>query len=249
MMINPIKELFKKLKFNKSPELVFIDVDTLYHNTLYYSSDFRPWAVRDGKYVALELRRQFAEDYLNNSVDFECRNTNYYKFVQNYIREGFAGIYDGNQNYAMVNPDNVCKRYISLIDSIVKNIEVYNSLNRLNIINSMESIYDDIIEFERTNKREAFYLNQNEFAIIKESTQYETETELLKMNMERKLVGHLVPSGIMCKGILVVKNGSHRLALFKVLREKGVFTNKFAIYIIKRIKNGIRQRNIGEKGT
>ena len=187
-MINHIKELFKKLKFNKSPELVFIDVDTLYHNTLYYSSDFRSWAVRDGKYVALELRRQFAEDYINNSVDFEYRNTNYYKFVENYSREGFAGLYDGNQNYAVINPNNLCKRYISLIDSIVKNIEVYNSLNRLNIINSMESIYDDVIEFERINKREAFYFNQSECAIIKESRQYEAETDLLKMNMERKLV-------------------------------------------------------------
>ena len=248
-MIKSVKAFFKSIGFEKKPKLVFVDVEDLYNNTLLFSADIRPWAVTGGKYVALELRRQFVKDYLNNTGDFYYRNTDYYKFVENYIREGFLKLYDGNQNYAIIDADGICRRYIAFVDSIVKNIEVYNNLNRSNIINSMRSIYDDIIEFERRNKREVFYITENIRTQQKENEQYEMNTSLLKSTMHERLVGHLVPSGIMCKGALVVKNGSHRLALFKVLKDKGIFTNEFAIYVIKRIKNGIRQRNIGEKGT
>ena len=159
-MINFVKHFLKATGIEPKPELMFVDVERLYSDTLMLSSEIRPWAVIDGKYAALELRLEFAEDYLKSQGDFDFINTNYYKFIDKYTKDGFKNGYDGNWNYAIINPDNICRRYTALIRSVLKNIELYNNLNKDNVITSIKSIYDDIIDFEKRNKREAIRLFQ-----------------------------------------------------------------------------------------
>lgn len=236
-------KLVKNCGFYRRPRLIFVNVDELYHNSLLFSGDIRSWAVLNGKYVALELRRKFVDDYLDKSSDFDYRDTDYYKFIKNYTREGFSGIYEGNRSYAVTNADSLCKRYIMLIDSIAANIQLYNNLDHDNIITSMKSIYDEVIKFERENPRKAFYFDSGRHNTIKESKQYEMAISLLKSTMQRRLVGHLIPSGIMYKNIIVIKNGSHRLAAFKAMKDKGIFVNKFPVYVIKKSgKWGIQEK-------
>ena len=55
--------------------------------------------------------------------------------------------------------------------------------------------------------------------------------EQLKSTIQERLVGHLVPSGLIYRGDVIIKNGSHRLAAFKALKDAGIFTNKFPVYI------------------
>ena len=228
------KTVFKKiLGFTSQPKLIFIDVERLYNDTLLFSSEVRPWAVVCGKYAALELRHAFVEDYLESNGSLDFKTTDYYSFIEKYTREGFTKIYDGNQNYAMVDPDSICKRFARLIDSIVKHIEVYNNLNEHNMIDSMESLFDEIIAFERQNKREVFYIKENRKSQQKENKRYEAPNNILKSIMRNTLVGHLIPSGIINRGRVVVKNGSHRLVIFKVLKDKNIYKNKLPIYILR----------------
>ena len=248
-MINFVKHFLKATGIEPKPELMFVDVERLYSDTLMLSSEIRPWAVIDGKYAALELRLEFAEDYLKSQGDFDFINTNYYKFIDKYTKDGFKNGYDGNWNYAIINPDDICRRYTALIRSVLKNIELYNNLNKDNVITSIKSIYDDIIDFEKRNKRDVFYIRENRKAQQKENEQYRSDKTYLRSTVNKRLVGHLIPSAVAYKDNIVIKNGSHRLALFKALKDKNIFKNKLPIYVVGKLSNGLYKRSTGRKKT
>jgi hypothetical protein len=232
-MTGMLYRILRKLKSRIiKPKLVFVDVSSLYKNTLCSQLNYkvRPWLFTNNTFKALEHRRNFAEEYLNCKCDFNFEDTEYYLYIKNYIAEGFQNGHDGSKLYAMTNPSEICTRYMSLIDSIIKNIEIYNSLTKENLLDSFNDLSKSIIDFERDNSKEVYYFATGTHGIQKENQQYlKADAELLN-SVDQRLIGHLVPSALRDGNNYLLINGNHRLALFTVLHEKGLFTNKFPIF-------------------
>lgn len=225
------KKILKYLGVTKKPKLFFEDVGKLYNNTLYYSEKIRPWAFKNGKYLALELRYDFVNQYLNNPSEYNYRDTDYYKFISDYSAGELNGIYEGCSQWAYSNPDNLCARFQAMINSIMENIRLYNILNVKNYRQVFSKMYENIIDFEKNNMVEIKYIESLETSIRKESKQYLSDKKFLKETIENRFIGHLIPTGIIIGDNLVVKNGCHRLAIIKVLKEKNQFQNDFALFI------------------
>lgn len=217
--------------FERRPVLHFVDVDELYRDTLYLSVD-KPWALENGTFVALEYRYEFAKAYLDSAQEFNYKDTEYYRFLKKTESKNFTGLYDGSRGYAMANASCICERYEALIDLVLKNIRIYNTLNARNLCPSFYAMLDDIIAFERKHKKQVFYFAEHRYVRQKENQRYEASSEQIRAEFHKQLVGHYIPSAVRRKNFLVLKNGSHRLALFKALREQGLFTNLFPVYII-----------------
>ena len=215
------------------PELVFADLTKLYQDTLLHSQPIRPWAFRDGTYVALELRYGFAKAYLNGGIDFDAGRTPYCQFLDTCEREGFKGLYDGNRRYALADAEATCRRYAALLDSLKRNMGTYNRLNGQNLIPALEGLGHDIAAFERQHPQKVFYFREQRYGWQKERNRYaEPRPETPTPPYLAHVVGHLVLSTVRIGGRLVVRNGSHRLAAFRALREGGWYArDTFPVYI------------------
>ena len=229
-----IKRLARAVGVRRNPKLQFVDVDKLYFNTLYRSDKIRPWAIKEGKYKAIELKQNFAASYLSLKKDFDYNVSDYYQYIIEYNAENYTGIYEGNESWAYSNADNMCNRYIAMINLILKYLSVYNRLNKKNLHPSFRTMYRDIIDFEKNNQVEIRYIVDNRQSIRKESSQYNESATILEKTYNKRLIGHLVPTGKFLDGKIVCCNGTHRLALFKALHDKGLYTNLFPIYLLNR---------------
>lgn len=226
-----IKNIIISLFISK-PQLQFVDTDELYENSLYFTSH-KPWALDDkGKFTSLEHRYNFVVSYLKNKNNFDYKNTDYHRFIRDGENNNFDGVHDGSLGYAITGADDICKRYIALTDSILEKISLYNLLDEKNILQTIALLIDDIISFERKYKKEVFYFKDKKIATQKENLRYNADDDFLKDTIKNRMIGHYIPSAIYSKNKLVVKNGCHRVALFKELKERGIFTNKFPVYII-----------------
>ena len=121
-----------------------------------------------------------------------------------------------------------------MINLILKYLSVYNRLNKKNLHPSFRTMYRDIIDFEKNNQVEIRYIVDNRQSIRKESSQYNESATILEKTYNKRLIGHLVPTGKFLDGKIVCCNGTHRLALFKALHDKGLYTNLFPIYLLNR---------------
>jgi len=210
--------------------IIFYDIDKIYNDSLNFSGIIRPWALIEGKYRALELRYMFVNDYLN-IAGFNYKKTSYYKFIKEYSSLENLEFYEGNKVWAYSDADNICKRFINLTDSVINNIDIYNKMNRKNYIDLLSSIYDSIITFEKDNMVKIRYISDNKQAIRKESKQYDENAWKLKNSITNRIVGHLIPTGVYIDKKLIILNGSHRLAIFKALKENNIYSNKFPVII------------------
>lgn len=211
-----------------------VDTDKIYHDALIYSEVVRPWAFISGKYQALELRYMFVRKYLRERKRFNIKTSAYYKFLQNCSNNDFGEYYDGNEIWAYADADNLCSRFLALIKMISKHCDSYNQLTAHNLVRSLELMYDDIIAFEKRYPVKIYYLKDGNLAIRKESVQYKQSVEDLKRSMRERLLGHLIPTAEECNGRVILLNGSHRLAIFKALKEEGLMRNRFPVFIVKR---------------
>lgn len=231
----PLRSVVRKLGLRHKPKLLFIDVYKLYSNTLYRSENIRPWAIENGKYIALQMKYDFASCYLSAKDEFNYQQSEYFQYIEKYNSDNYTGIYEGNNLWAYANAENMCKRYMEMMNLFVKHINVYNGLNRKNVISSFELIYDDIIDFEKRNQVKIRYIEDQKQTIRKESDQYNEPRERLNRTLKKRLVGHLIPTGQYLNGNIVCDNGTHRLALFKTLHEIGVYTNDFPLYLKRKM--------------
>ena len=220
------------INLKRSPKLYFTNIDSLYHNTLFYSKAIRPWSFFEGKYLALEYRYEFVKSYFSNPKEFDYRNSNYYKLINGNSRKDSHDLYEGNKNWRYSNADLASQRFIDLIESIHKRIEIYNNLDKDNILFSLKEMYKDIIDFEKKNMVEIEYLDDGTIHTRKESEVYNLGFDELFQTMGQRLIGHLLPSAAFSKGTVVLKNGSHRLAIFKYFSDKKIFYNNFPIFLL-----------------
>jgi len=229
-----VKNFVRKLGLKRRPKLLFVDICELYSNTLYRSGEIRPWAIENGKYIGLELKYNFASCYLKSKDEFNYHQSEYFQFIKKYNSDNFKSIYEGNSSWAYANADNLCNRYVAMINLFLKHISVYNALNKKNIYSLYKSIYNDIIDFEKSNQVEIRYIEDKRLTVRKESEQYNKSKALLKKTFKKRLIGHLVPTGVFVDGNIVCCNGTHRLALFRALHDMGMYANLFPIYLLRR---------------
>lgn len=211
----------------------FVDTDKIYNDTLFHSEIVRPWAFVNGKYLALELKYLFVKQYLREGEYFDVKTSAYYQFLQKCSSNGFREYYDGNEIWAYADADSLCTRFLVLIEMIIKYRDLYDRLTPQNLISSLELMYDDIIAFERLHPVKIYYVRDGKLAIRKESDQYSQTKEILKRTIEERVVGHLVPTAMVHKSRIILLNGSHRLAIFKALKEEGLMCGRFPIFIIR----------------
>ena len=235
-IIDYSKTILKNLGFKRKPKFILTDINNLYDNTLYYSKEIRPWSYENGIYHGLKLRYDFVKEYLSNPIDFKIEDTEYYRFIDESSNSDFKGLYEGCTEWAYSNPANLCNRFQAMVNSIIKNIGFYNILNANNYRQIFSDMYGDIIDFEKNNLIEIKYIDSLQTSIRKESNQYLSDKKSLNETMNKRFVGHLIPTGIFIGNKLVIKNGCHRLAIFKVLKEKKIFQNNFALFIEGEIK-------------
>lgn len=231
-MAHLLRRIVRAVRFPRSrgPHVVFADLDRLYGDTLWRSAPIRPWAVSGGKYAALELRYEFAREYLRDPGRFDLTHTAYYRFVAAYSREPKPTLYDGNKHYAVVGAEAVSRRYQSLIDSLEKHLGLYNRLTPENILDSYRALEGDIIAFERAHPREVYYLRTGRRAIQPESQRF-LSSAMSGGAVRQELARNLMPTAVRVGGVLVVRNGSHRLSAFKAFRDLGRFSNRFPVFV------------------
>lgn len=105
-----------------SESIYKIHVNDLYASTLYYKGLRSPWGINEsGIFLPLLNRYKFVELYLNKNKSLseeEVQSTDYYKLLC--VPLG-SSPRDGESNKIYADPYEQCKRFMSLIDSMLEN--------------------------------------------------------------------------------------------------------------------------------
>jgi hypothetical protein len=207
------------------------DVETLYQRTLYNSQNIRPWAIDErGKYIGLELRKDFVLAYLKGPSNFNFKETRYFEFIKN--GQKFSNpndIYEGNRSWRYAKPDLLCKRYINLIERTIHNpidydlVKFYEGQYNL----QMSSIVSIINRFYFEFRYPTYVIYNNTHKVRrKPEGSLRSCAPLLRSLITRRFdirLGHFPIVSKHCD-VEIVTNGCHRLAIMYAL---GIRQNKF----------------------
>ena len=185
---------------------------------------FRKWSSKKNRYFILQYKFEFVKEYFEEKK-FDYKKTKYFKFLEKTKIKNFIGVYEGSPNFAYSNPHEQCLRFIKLIISFKKKMNFISK----NIDNKKKLAEFILLNTYMINKNypvETYDFRIKKIIFSKESKRY-TRLDILfnKLNLYKLIplkfyYKSVFPSGIFYKKKIIIKNGTHRLALFYYLNLK-----------------------------